>query len=120
MRAVSVVRWVALVAGVSVAVLYLNSALFSAWVSGGPPTPVPLAWRNSAFTHLCYSAAALLIAFAFFRGIRAVPRLDRIALVLLILGMGAVAAPHVREFFLVDRCLDAGGRWNAARFICET
>jgi hypothetical protein len=111
-------RWAALLTGLALALVYLNSAAYSAWAGGGPPTSIREAWMHRAFAHLCYAVAAVLGGFTLFRVIRA-PRLDRAALTLLALAVVFIAAPQVRRFLLVDRCLDSGGRWDAAAFRCQ-
>jgi hypothetical protein len=72
-----------------------------------------------AFAHVCYAGAAVLIGCAVFRAIRRLPRSDRLGLVLALFALAAVAAPRIRQFILVDGCLDAGGRWDGAAFRCE-
>lgn len=114
-----VLRWAAFVAGVALALVYMNSAAYSAWAGGGPPTTVREALMHRAFAHLCYAIAAALGGLALFRLIRRSPRLDRAALALLVLALVLVAAPHTRHFLLVDRCLDSGGRWDPAAFRCQ-
>ena len=84
MLARNLARWVALLVCVALALLYLNSAAYSAWLSGGPPTAIPQAWAHRALAHLCYSVAALLVGLALFRGIRSMPRIDRLSFVLLV------------------------------------
>jgi hypothetical protein len=77
------------------------------------------AWMNRAFAHLCYAVAGVLGGVIVFRVINRPPRLDRAALALVVLALLFIAAPHVRRFVLVDRCLDSGGRWDAAAFRCQ-
>ncbi len=112
-------RWAALLAGGALALVYLNSAAYSAWAGGGPPTTIRDAWMHRAFAHLCYAVAAALGGILLFRVIRRPPRLDRAALVLAVLALVVIAAPHARRFLLVNRCLDSGGRWDAAAFRCQ-
>jgi hypothetical protein len=42
--------------------LYLNSALFNAWASGGPPTPYPEVYRRRFFIHLLISAIFFVLS----------------------------------------------------------
>lgn len=51
-------RWFLGGALVIVGVLYLNSAAYSAWAAGGPPTHYPHAWLRRAALHLGYAIAA--------------------------------------------------------------
>lgn len=37
----------------------------------------------------------------------------------LALGLALLLWPQVRRFFLVDACLDSGGRWNSHQAACE-
>lgn len=74
---------------------------------------------HRALAHLCYAVAATLGGVVLFRVIRRPPRLDRAALGLVVLALVFIAAPHARRFLLVDRCLDSGGRWDAAAFRCQ-
>ncbi len=53
-------RWRALLAGLALALIYLNSAAYRAWAGGGPPTTIREAWMHRAFAHLCYAVAAVL------------------------------------------------------------
>ncbi len=111
--------WVALLGAVLASLLYLNSAVYSAWLGGGPPTTIREAWMQRAFAHLCYAAGAMFIGIGAFRFIRRLPRFDRVGLVLVLLAGVAVAAPKFRRFILVGGCNDAGGHWAETSFRCE-
>jgi hypothetical protein len=50
-------RWIILILFLAGALLYLNSAMFSAWVSGGPPTEYPEAYLQQAVRHFYYFVA---------------------------------------------------------------
>ena len=113
------VRWTALFAGVTLALVYLNSAAYSAWAGGGPPTSIREAWMHRAFSHLCYAGAAVVSGLTLFRVIRRPLRLDRAALALVVLTTVLLAAPDVRRFLLMGHCLDSGGHWDAAAFRCQ-
>lgn len=114
----AVVRWVATGAAAVVAALYANSAAYSAWLSGGPPTPVPAAWLHRAFAHACFAGAALALAAVMFMllGRR---RRARAALLFAALAVLLVLLPRARVFLLADRCLDAGGSFDAVTFACR-
>jgi hypothetical protein len=114
----AVVRWTLLVSGFLVALLYLNSAAYNAWASGVPPRTIPAWWLHRAAAHLCYAGVSLATGLAAFLAIRA-GRLTRASLVVAALAAGLLATPYVRELWLVDACLDSGGRWNASAFACE-
>ena len=117
--ATAIARWAVLLAAVTLAVLYLNSAAYSAWAGGGPPTTIREAWMQRALADLCYALATTLGGLALFRTIRRTPRLDRVVVVLTVLALVLLAAPRARRFLLVDHCLDAGGRWDDAAFRCQ-
>jgi hypothetical protein len=112
-------RWAALLACIALGLVYLNSAAYSVWAGTGPPTNIPDAWMHRALAHSCYAIAVVLCGFVLFRVIRRPPRHGGVALVLVVLALALFAAPHARRFLLVDRCLDSGGRWDAAAFRCQ-
>lgn len=110
--------WAALVASILVAMLFLNSAAYGAWLSSGPPTDVPAWWLHRSFAHLCFAGAALALGVAVFLTVRA-PRITRLSVVLATVALLLLVMPYVRSFLAVDRCLDSGGRWDAATSACE-
>lgn len=118
-RARTVLRWALLILGIGLALAYLNSAAFSAWVSGGPQTPYPEAWLRRAFAHACHGLAALLVGLSLFGLLRVACRRRVSWFFLFAAGLAAVLAPQVRGFLLVDRCLDSGGRWDSATLRCQ-
>jgi len=114
-----VARWVALLLFAFLFLAYLNSAVFSAWVAGGPPNPYPHGWSRRALGHLSFAFAALVIGLAFFIGIRQVPKKKKTPLALLVVGLCLVAAPYVGRFILEDKCLDSGGSWSKDAIQCS-
>lgn len=112
-------RWCALFVFVCIALLYLKSAVYSAWMSGGPPNPYPIGWSRRALGHLCFSAAALFIGIGLFRFILTFPKVGRGALALLAIGLILTAAPYIGRFVLADRCLDQGGSWSNQTIQCS-
>ena len=114
-----VIRWCVLLGFIYLAYLYLNSAAYSAWVSGGPPNPYPIGWSRRALGHLFFSAAALFLGIGLFRGILTFPKVGRGAIVLLALGLLLIAAPYIGRFVLTDRCLDQGGSWSNQTIQCS-
>jgi len=114
-----IIRWCVLLAFVCLALLYLNSAVYSAWVSGGPPNPYPIGWSRRALGHFSFSAAALFIGIGLFRGILTFPKVGRGALMLLAMGLSLIAAPYIGRFVLSDRCLDQGGSWSNQTIQCS-
>ena len=101
------------------AALYLNGAIFSAWVSGGPPNDYPEAWAHRALLNLCFSIAVLLGGIVAFRVIGSFPKIGVLTAVLGILALTFLAIPYGRAFLDSDRCLDSGGRWNELYYRCE-
>ena len=45
--------------------------------------------------------------------------MQRLLVVLVVAALLALAIGWVRKELAIDRCLDHGGRWNAARSVCE-
>jgi hypothetical protein len=115
----NVARWIVLVSAIVVAAFYLNSAAFSAWVSGGPPNDYPEAWAQRALIQLCFSIAVLLGGMVAFRLISSFPKVGRTTFVLGTLALIVVGLPYGREFLDTDRCVDRGGRWNGLSYRCE-
>ncbi len=113
------VRWTILLATLLLATLYLNSALFSAWIAGGPPNPIPDAWAHRAVTQSCTAASLVLAGIASFRVIRTFPRVGILPLLTGLVAILVLSVPKLREFVLIDSCLDSGGRWEAREFRCN-
>jgi len=114
-----VIRWFVLLTLLVVTLLYLNSAAYSAWVSGGPPNPYPLGWSRRAIGHLCFAFASLLIGIGLFRGIRLFPILGRGTIAFIIIGILLVASPYVGRYILIDKCLDQGESWSYEGIQCS-
>jgi hypothetical protein len=112
-------RWVVLVFCLGMAALYLNSSLYSAWVSSGPPNPHPEAWLQRALVHLCFAGTFSLVGIAIFRLVTSFPKVGFLTAFLGALSLLLLAIPYAREFLLSAACLDNGGRWNKAEFRCE-
>jgi hypothetical protein len=103
----------------ALSLVFLNSALFSAWMSGGPPNPYPEAWAFRSQSFFAWSLAAAVGAGAAFTGIRRFPAVGVITKLLLVASAVLAAAPFVVDQLRVDRCLDGGGRWNYEALQCE-
>jgi len=112
-------RWGALIIGVALALYFLNSAAFSAWMAGGPPNPYPEGWSLRSKTQLLYSCAALVGGVALFQAAHTFPAIRRvtwaIGVVALLLALAPSAILHAR----IDACLDQGGRWSYVANQCE-
>ena len=101
------------------ALLYLNSAVYSAWVSGGPPNPYPLGWSRRALGHLCFALASLFIGIGLFIGIRTFPKPSNSSMASIIIGVLLVASPYIGRFILIDGCLERGEKWNHEAIQCS-
>jgi hypothetical protein len=118
-RAFRVARWAALAGFGGAALLFLNSALFSGWVAGGPPTQYKEAWEHRALQQLCRAVAFALFAGVAFRWLVPPLRFRPLLAVLTVAALAVLVVPSAREFMLVDACLDSGGRWATVAFVCE-
>jgi hypothetical protein len=119
MRALNLVcRWLLLLAGIGMFLLYLNGAAYRAWLSGGPPTSNPEGWLFSAWNFLSWSLAFLSAGMGAFFVLGKWPRRSTFGLSWLVLTLVLWAVPHIREFLASDACLDAGGRWDARKLRC--
>jgi hypothetical protein len=115
----AIARWAVLLIGIGLGFAHLNSAAYSWWAAGGPPTSIPAAWKHRAFAHFCFAMTAISFAFALFRTLRPSLRADRVVWISLAVGAAFWAGPSAAEIIEVDRCLDAGGCWSRAAFRCE-
>ena len=115
----SVFAWLALVAALVVSLLFLNGAVFSAWMSGGPPNPYPQGWAMRSLGQLSWAASAAIGGWAVFRILRDAPVLRRATIVLAVLAGALAVFPSTNQFLQIDRCLDSGGRWNYEGLQCE-
>ena len=114
-----VTRWLILVAFVILSLLYLNSAFYSAWVSGGPPNPYPIGWSRRALGHLCFALAALIIGIGLFKGIKTLPKFGKGAIVFVVIGALLALTPYLGRYLLIDACLDRGEKWNHEAIQCS-
>jgi hypothetical protein len=110
--------WVVMLGFLAFGLLYLNGAIFSAWVSGGPPNPYPVGWSRRALGQLSFSVASFLLAVGAFRLVRALPVWRRSAVVLVAVGLALLVAPYIGRFVLQDQCLDSGGSWSNLTLEC--
>ena len=113
------VRWLVLGAFIVLALLYLNSSIYSAWVSGGPPNPYPLSWTRRALGHLGFSLAALCFGIGLFKGARTFPRATKGSAAFIVLGAILAISPYIGRFVLMDKCLDRGEIWNRGTIQCS-
>jgi hypothetical protein len=113
-----IVRWSLLLAGIALFLVYLNSAVYRAWLAGGPPTPNPECWLFSASNFLSWSLAFLSTGIGMFILVGKLPLLSRVAVVFLILASILGIFPSARVFVATDSCLDTGGKWSASELRC--
>jgi len=112
------VRWSLLLAGIALFLVYLNSAVYRAWLAGGPPTPNPEGWLFSSGNYLSWSLAFLSAGIGMFILIGRLPLLNRVAVAFLILAGILGIFPSARVFVATDSCLDSGGKWSAQELRC--
>jgi hypothetical protein len=113
------IKWLVLIAFIIVALLYLGSDIYSAWVSGGPPNPYPLGWFRRATGHLCFAFAALSFGLGLFKGIQTFPRATAGSAAFIVLAALLALSPYIGRFELIDNCLDRGGSWNRETLQCS-
>ncbi len=113
-------RIIIFIALLLVALLYLNSSFYSAWVSGGPPNDYPEAWAFRSFMHFFYCIGFLFSAITFF--LVSKPNRTRMKLKLFIglaLTLIMFLTPSIKKNIEIDSCLDNGGKWNGKYHKCE-
>lgn len=104
----------------AIAAIYLNSAAYSAWVSGGPPNEYPEAWAYRAMRHFYYGLGFIAIALTIFLALKAnAPRIKLKCAIGFIIGIVLFSVPHLKKFIEIDSCLDHGGKWNYSNHRCE-
>lgn len=109
---VRVARWSALLLLVMVGLLLLNDAFFSGWMAGGPPNEHKLGWERRSLASLLMATASFFAAGAAFRAIPRIPRIGKVAWVLVFFAAVLAASPFVVREVLIDSCLDSGGSWS--------
>ena len=113
------IKWLVLIALIIVALLNLNSSIYSAWVSGGSPNPYALGWSRRAIGHLFFALAALSFGLGLFKGIQTFPRATNGTAVFIVLGALLALSPYIGRFVVIDSCLDRGGSWNCETLQCS-
>jgi len=110
--------WLALVSLGAIALLLLNSALFSAWMLGGPPNPYADGWALRSLALLVWALTAAFGAAALFNAIRRATHVGKASVIVLAACMTLAAVPFIAREVLIDKCLDTGGRWSAQALAC--
>ena len=110
-------RWIVLIGGVLLGLLYLNGAAGSWWVSWGPPNEYPKAWEQQAIVQfglavVCFVTGPTL--FVFLKDKR-----SKLVYVWLIVVLLCLGYPEAREWMDIDKCLNAGGAWRNSHFDCR-
>lgn len=119
-RVQRIVSWVVAVGFVALGLLYLNAALFSAWMSGGPPNPHPLGWGRLALGQLSTALASFILAVGSYKLVASLPVWRRLPLALVLTGLFLSLAPYLGRFVLQDQCLGRGGSWSNITLECST
>jgi hypothetical protein len=117
----NIIRWLLPLGLIALGLLYLNSTFFSAWVAGGPPNDYPHAWAQRALIHFGFSISLVASGLMAFVSLRTdfkwkVSKYKYLWLLILLIGLGY---PKVREWVLIDKCLDSGGAWSYQYFECR-
>jgi len=111
--------WLLLLLFGCAALILLNGALFSAWMSGGPPNPYAEGWALRSQGQLVWALASAFAGAAAFLGVKRHPDIRRWHIGLLLASLVLAALPIVAKEVLIDKCLDGGGRWNYEGLQCE-
>ena len=96
----------------------LNHAVFSFWVSGGPPNDYPEAWYHQGIRSF-WSAVALITAGVYCQFTFIKIRKSWVAKLVMFFVFLGFMYPFVRELILIDSCLDGGGIWLEQYFRCQ-
>lgn len=105
---------------VAIAAIYINSAAYSAWVSGGPPNDYPEAWAFRAMRHFYYGIGFIILALTIFLILKAnAKRIKTKSIIGFLIALILFSAPHLIKFIDIDYCLDQGGKWNYDHHRCE-
>jgi hypothetical protein len=113
------IKWLVLIAFIIVALLFLYSSIYSAWVPAGLPNPYPLGWSRRAMGRVCFALASLSFGLGLFKGIQTYPRATTGTAAFIVLGALLVLGPYIGRFALIDNCQDRGGSWNRETFQCS-
>ncbi len=114
----TVLRWSTLAIAVVAALTLQWLSLTQALTAADMPDHASIGYHRSVI----YSSISFAVAFAglaIFLFLRSLPRVTAGTILCTFSCLLALAYPQLREFWLVDRCLDEGGRWNAATYECQ-
>jgi len=113
------IKWAVLLAFIIVALLYLNSSIHYAWMSGGSSNPSSLGWARRAIGHLCFGLAALAFGTGLFKGIQTFPAATKGSAAFIVLGALLALGSYTGHFVLIHNCLDRGAMWNRETLQCS-
>jgi len=119
-RVQRIISWVVSIGFIALGLLYLNAALFSAWMSAGPPNPHPAGWGRLALGQLGTSLPSFILAVGSYKLVASLPAWRRLPLALVLTGLFLSLAPYIGRFVLQDQCLDRGGSWRNITLACST
>ena len=115
------IRWSILIIALAGGLFLLNSAFFCAWVSGGPPNEYPKAWLHQSYVYFGYSGALIATGIMSFVGLREQFNWKKSIVFYLWITfiIYSLAGPIIRKQIMIDKCLDAGGKWDKSHFVCQ-
>jgi len=121
MNVANVFRWLFLILFTVAGLLYLNGAAYSSWVSWGPQNEYPKLLEHRSIVWLGFSIVLLSTGIVVFRSLREGYKfkVSKYIIFWLMLAIISLGYPVVREFLLIDNCLDSGGAWSAKYFDCH-
>jgi len=111
-RIQNVASWIVSLEFLALGLLYLNAALFSAWMSGGPPNPYPHGWGRLATGQLSTSVASFVLAVASYKLVISLPAWRRAPIVLIVFALFLAIAPYVDRAVLHEQCASQKGEWS--------
>ncbi|MBR9871911.1 MAG: hypothetical protein GYB26_12315 [Gammaproteobacteria bacterium] len=96
----------------------LNHSFYAFWLSDGPPNDYPAAWRQQGIISAWSGIAFLFLSYCFQFRLRKLwaSWAVRVAGLSVLAGL---SYPHLREWLLIDQCLDSGGKWLELYFECQ-
>lgn len=118
----AIFRWLAIATLLAGAFLAANHALFSIMATVAPPTnQYPEAWAFEVYTWTGISVVLLCATVIAAVNLRpGLPYLrSKWNVLLLAIALVAIVWPRAHHWLEVDRCLDAGGKWDEAYKRCN-
>jgi len=121
MKRRKLLRWTILILAVAGGLFLLNSAFFCAWVSGGPPNDYPKVWLHQSYVYFGYSGALIATGILCFVRLREqfVWKKSIAFYLWITFTIYCLSGPVIRKHILIDKCLDAGGKWDQSHFVCR-